>query len=193
MDSYTPVTFDRDMYLELMLYCNAADLLCLRRTSRYWKATVDSFMKRAYNICSQLSHFFQSPLLFRIMQSNTGAVISGSFAFQFFTRSNHPTHELDIYVRYELRKFAGDYLISDGYRYYPVFDPDNLPHRRQPRSYQEAIESLHNAQHVAASYCPGVLGVLKFKKLVNGQLRKVQLLVVEICPIRTILSFHSSM
>lgn len=127
------------------------------------------------------------------MQASTGAIISGSFAFQFFMRSHYPWSDLDIYVGHQQRKIVGQWLLQHGYTYSPGINLEGVPDLNQPSMYDEAIESLDRANLVDDFYCAGVLGVLDFVGRRNGLVKNVQLVVVDVCPIRTVLNFHSSM
>ena len=63
---------------------------------------------------------------------------------------------------------------------------------KQPRSFRDAISSLDLAWVPDEFYCKGVMGVLNFEAVVGGNRRKVQLIMTDLCPIRTILNFYSS-
>ena len=57
-----------------------------------------SFTRCAFNINCHLGHFFQNPLEFRTIQAETGTIISGSSALQFFDREIFEDSNLDLYL-----------------------------------------------------------------------------------------------
>ena len=180
------------LYDPLLSCCNAAELLRLSRTSQTMRHVVQDFMRRGYNLDQSLQVFFHNSVGFHIIQSYTGAVISGSFALGFFTRTSYFHADLDIYVASSRRKQVGDWLVSNGYVYIPATQSRGELVLTQPEVYEEAIVSLDMGWMAEHFHCEGVLGVLNFFQTIGGVEKKVQVIVTDICPIRTILNFHSS-
>ncbi|PPQ73352.1 hypothetical protein CVT24_012190 [Panaeolus cyanescens] len=93
-------------------------LLTFAKVSRETRILVHTFIRQMYDIELQLQEFF-TPLeasMFRLLQRNSGLLISGSFALRFFSGQNFgPESDMDIYVedRYEPRVL--DWLCSIGY------------------------------------------------------------------------------
>ena len=176
----------------LMSGCSAAEILRLMRTSKAFEVMARDFLRRAYNVHKPLRRFFQDPIAFRLMQYETGTVVSGSFALQFFVRSYYPTADLDLYVTHSGAEKVGSWLQGNGYTYVPAIKKRRGKVLKQPRSFKDAISSLDLAWVPDEFYCKGVMGVLNFEGVVGGNRRKVQLIMTDLCPIRTILNFYSS-
>lgn len=149
-------------------------------------------MARAYDIRKGLLHFFADPAGFRLMQSRTGAIVSGSFALQFFTREYYPLADFDIYVELAKGVQVGRWLMENGYSYVPSKRDHYGSTLQQPDDFELSIKSLDYGWIGDYFKCKGVKGVLNFFRDVDGTTKKVQLIVTELCAIRTILSFHSS-
>ena len=99
---------------------NAAEILRLMRTSKAFEVMARDFLRRAYNVNKPLRRFFQDPIAFRVMQYETGTVVSGSFALQFFVRSYYLTADLDLYVTHSGAEKVGSWLQENGYTYVPA-------------------------------------------------------------------------
>ena len=180
------------VYDSVLCECNGRDLLRLMRTCKAFERMVRDFMRREYDLNKRLLSFFLDPLAFRTMQWSTGAIISGSFALQFFTRSHYPTADLDIYVCRPGGVRAGNWLQDNGYDYVPACVEEDGVVCKQPDSFEHAIRSMDFAWAPDRFYCEGVDGVFNFERVVCGCVRKVQIIVTGLCPIKTILNFHSS-
>lgn len=92
------------------------DILAFRLTCRLARRAADVYTNRAYDIDRSLLHFFEDPAGFRQMQADTGTVISGSFAIQFFERVFYPEADLDLYTHPGFALSAGVWLYKEGYR-----------------------------------------------------------------------------
>ncbi|KAI0084093.1 hypothetical protein BDY19DRAFT_898994, partial [Irpex rosettiformis] len=68
-----------------------------------------------YSINRQLLRFFDDPSAFRILQAQTGVIISGSFALQFFTQTIVSEDDLDIYAVTTARSEIGAWLLANSY------------------------------------------------------------------------------
>ncbi|KAI0075740.1 hypothetical protein K474DRAFT_1560967, partial [Panus rudis PR-1116 ss-1] len=164
-------------------------LLCFRATCRRAHSAVDQYIQRNWNICRFLSRYFADPLGFRQLQAETGTLISGSSALQFFDRTFYPDSDLDLYVPMVYRIEVGNYLMHCGYVY--------TPSARQNADFHEAVWESRIV-NVSMNYCaPGVAGVFNFIKSVtnvaSGQRwLKVQIIVSPLCPLESVLRFHST-
>lgn len=192
MSSIKILCRDHVVYDLILRNLNAYDLFRLMRTCKALENMVRDFLHREYNFHKYLRKFFMNYIGFRFMQSDTGAIISGSFALQFFTRFHYPTAALDIYVAHSGGLLAGIWLQENGYTYVPgvrrVFGQDFA----QPMLFSDAIHSMTNAWTPDDSYRTGVIDIFKFEGTIDGIHREVNLVITNICPIRTILAFHSS-
>lgn len=199
MVAFSKIVEVGEPFLQILRHLHAAAIYRLMRVSKTFRAAVEAARPNLFNIYGQLAHYFADPNDFRHMQSRTGAIISGSFALQFFRRLQWTGSDLDLYVEKAARHEVGQWLLNNGYTYAPrpamVHD---ITHEElapaQHTDYLTAIEHLADAPVNGEGYLHGVAGVLDFMRYVEGDLegRKVQLVVVEECPMATIMNFHSS-
>ena len=63
-----------------------------------------SIERRVFNIDACLRPFLTRPREFRRMMLDTGAVVSGSFAVQFFLRTRYEDGDLDVYVGPDMKE-----------------------------------------------------------------------------------------
>lgn len=130
-----------------------------------------------------LSRFFNDPRAFRIMQSRTSTLISGSVALQYFDRAFYPSSDLDLYVHSRHRREVGSWLMGMGYAF--------SPGRGQDANFD--ITVARNPQSKGLQYAmPGVAGILTFHKEGNHGRLKVQIIVARRTPMEVVLGFHSS-
>lgn len=80
----------------LMQYLDTRDILKLYRTS--WAIRLD-IKANEWNVNHRLARFFKDPTAFRSHLGRANALISGSFALQFFERVTWPESDLDIMIR----------------------------------------------------------------------------------------------
>jgi hypothetical protein len=167
----------------------------LLATCRSINAEVSAYMRRAFSINRILEPYFQSPDAFRILQSQTDTLISGSAALQFFDRSFYPESDLDLYVDLSYAKAVVTFLKQDGYSF--------RPSAHQYASPEDVLTLIANEEHFEyyggsqtsedpsqTSEDPSnVSGVLTFSK---GE-REVQVVTSRSrSPLSLILEFHSS-
>lgn len=186
------VTADHPLYDPILSCCNAAELLRLARTCKAFRNTVLDFIPRAFNINRNLLQFFADPIGFRIMLSDTGAIVSGSFALQFFIRAYYPLSDLDIYVEAKKSEHVGQWLLRNGYTYVPAKRDYHETTLQQDNNFKLAIKFLRHGWIGDDFSSSGVKGVFNFFGEVRGVTRKVQLIVTESCAIEAILKFPSS-
>ncbi|KAE8452790.1 hypothetical protein EG329_013062 [Mollisiaceae sp. DMI_Dod_QoI] len=115
----------RDLFLNYTIFeiicthLNPRDLFALRATTKQLSKSFYTLFKTQWNINRSLSRFSRDPVRFRSMMAQCDALISGSFALQFFARTVWMDADLDIYVQsYPTKNAAvfGDYLIAgEGY------------------------------------------------------------------------------
>ena len=186
------VTADHPLYDPILSCCNAAELLRLARTCKAFRNTILDFIPRAFDINRNLLQFFADPVGFRTMQSDTGAVVSGSFALQFFIRAYYPLADLDIYVEAKKSEHVGRWLLRNGYTYVAVKKDCCGTTYQQDKNFKLAVRFLEHGWIGDEFNCGEVKGVLNFFGEVGGVTRKVQLIVTEGCAIEAILKFSSS-
>jgi hypothetical protein len=93
------------------------DILYLRLTTKQLSPFFETLFRTQWNINRQLLRFIKDPISFRSQLAEHDALISGSFALQFFERRIWRDSDLDVYVE-ELKSpdALGDYLIeNEGY------------------------------------------------------------------------------
>ncbi|KAF7335577.1 DUF607-domain-containing protein [Mycena venus] len=116
---------------------------------------------------------------FRLMQSLTDTLISGSTALQYFNRVTYRDSDLDIYVYRLTARMAVDFIVTNGY----TFDP----RKSQKKNVVEQL-SVSISDRPPSYLGRGIADVLDFHK---GN-KKIQVIVAESTPMETILSFHST-
>lgn len=101
-----------------------------------------------FGVDNRLRFFFDDPAAFRVLQSETGCLIAGSFALQVFARVQFPTADLDLYVPLQAGARLTDWMIVHGYRFTPrpsYFHRDTgvLLYAGQPGHHLAALEVPH--------------------------------------------------
>ena len=167
----------------ILNYLDPADLVRIAKTSKNLWEAFHRFSRRAYNIDKSLLPFVSNPDSFRQMQSDTGAIISGSFALQFLTREVWPDTGLDVFVCREHREIVGRWLLGNGFSYKPATKMIGNVVVTQQHRYEDAME------------CPGfrkmaftgVADVLNFVRTTGNMEKTVALHITWISPIQTVL------
>lgn len=169
-------------------HCPPSALLRLMRTSSIVHDEVTRYMQSAFNINRILSRFFEDTTSFRSLQAQTGTLISGSTALQFFDRSSYPGSDLDIYVHMAWRETVGCWLHRNGYEF--------VPNDQQSPDFHKAINDTRFLENEGIYFMRGVAGVFNFVKKVSdeedSEELKVQMIVAAGSPMEVILYFHSS-
>lgn len=190
MVSFSKLAFPGPICTEILRHLSPAEICRFQKVSQGCRVSAISALTQVFNIHSRLLYFFKDPNSFRLMQSETGAIISGSFALQFFQRSFYPEADLDLYVVDSAKHIAGDWLLSNDYIFSP--SPTTPNSTLQPATYQEALDNMDRNIFEASSYVRGVMGVLDFLRETQNGTRKVQLVIVDVCPMVAVMNFHSS-
>ena len=167
---------------------NAAQLARVARTSKGFHEIVDSFARRAYNLDSFLLLFLPDPRSFRKIQFSTGAIISGSSVFRFFTRLQLSEVAMDVFVGSRFKGQVGDWLLSNGFEYRPATIEYLAYTITQLSSYDEAIAcpGFRSVRSI------GVMDSLDFFRVVDGVEMEVVLHVTRSFPVMTVLKFPFS-
>lgn len=102
----------------LCSHLNILGILTLSRISRTLKRNVSSLLKPTWDINRKLSRFVDDPIAFRAQMCQDEAIISGSFALQFFDGIIWQESDLDVYVGPSGGAVSfGNYLhTEEGYR-----------------------------------------------------------------------------
>lgn len=157
-------------------------------------------MQHAFSVDKLLSPYFTSTevIRFRKLQCDTGALISGSTALQFFDRVTYSESDLDVYVEHRFSRTLAEWLLEIGYTYAPLPESDNV------RSLEEAFKRNPPGRPHAPDIFSGDIFfdsagkdyfkapfVFNFEK--QNPYRKIQLITSLQSPLQRILSYHSSM
>lgn len=82
----------------------------LTRTCRSLSSLYQRLVRTQWSLDSRLKHFVQQPLKFREAMAQTDALLSGSFALQYFERVVWPASDLDVFVETDRSEPLIDYL-----------------------------------------------------------------------------------
>ena len=88
--------FDRHMCDHLSI----AEIVALTRTCKKYADLYQYLLPAQWNVDRKLRCFVRDPYGFRSQMAKTDALISGSFAFQFFERTSWKPSDLDIFVEH---------------------------------------------------------------------------------------------
>lgn len=108
-----------EVYVPILSYLSPLDDICFGRIDRKKKAIVESYFWSEF-IQLMVSYFSKQELLeLRLIQAETGTLISGSTALQFLERKTYPNSDLDIYSPARYSKDVGEFLLRIGYHFCP--------------------------------------------------------------------------
>ena len=88
------------IYNSLCNYLSIADIITLTRTCKQFSSLYQNLIPTKWDSDKKLRRFLAQPRAFRSQMGKHGALISGSFAVQFFERVTWPDADLDVFVRY---------------------------------------------------------------------------------------------
>ena len=186
------------LFIELAIYLPAPDICRITRTSRAVFKVVQDNIKQIFNLYRCLNKFFDNPNDFRQLQAETGLVISGSFALQFFTRRVYDNVDLDLFAVTHAKQKIASWLLANGYRYHPreaTYDSETKEQLAppQPKKLDILLTKIGKNHYAEEKYIPGAIAVIDFVRgEEDGAQDKIQLIIVDTCPMKSILSFHSS-
>ncbi|KAJ7186929.1 hypothetical protein C8R46DRAFT_1024899 [Mycena filopes] len=158
----------------------------LHNIVRYYKSIVwdpDSFFK---------PWFIDSPITFRKVLDNCGAVVSGSQITQFFDRTRYNGSDMDIFLRIGGLQTMAQWLLTQGYSYKPELGPDEYTafHLNLLRLSSRMVAERNSMDEA-------IKGVFNYCRYITSAtvvyVQKVQLVVVDTNPVdHIIFDFHSS-
>ncbi|PPQ65617.1 hypothetical protein CVT26_000559 [Gymnopilus dilepis] len=166
-------------------------LLRFSRSSTCLRSIYFCYKETAWDPVKSYQRWFNHPAAFRRLLRRTNAVISGSFALQFFDRSYYPDSDMDIYLRCAGAMDVCRWLTTEGYRYVK----SDKSYKHVPLQHQGHIQK---AVKNNSTLNRPLLGVYNFKKTLassTGYIEQllIQVIVVDIDPIEHILfGFHST-
>ncbi|PPQ81904.1 LOW QUALITY PROTEIN: hypothetical protein CVT26_003944 [Gymnopilus dilepis] len=170
--------------------CDILSLIALSKTSRILGGFFAAYRQRVWDPDMHYKRWFYDVDYFKSLLRGCGAVVSGSFALQFFGRFFYPSSDMDIFLRVAGAEDMCSWLLDEGYTYagdasqYNELGHNSLLHF--PRAVMNK-SSFHDP-------LLAVYAFHKVKKQANGvedELR-VQVIVVDTDPIQHVLfDFHS--
>ncbi|KAF8662093.1 hypothetical protein AX16_001203 [Volvariella volvacea WC 439] len=195
-----------------MPLCIFTDMLCdhldplqlilLGQTCKALNTRTQRYTSHAFRISRLLSPYFTPAQIldFQYLQAETGTLISGSTALQFFDRSTYPESDLDLYTEHRYALPLLTWLARIGYRF--------VPRPGQAETYLSAYKARiadgglgERWRHATlfeseprGYFGRGVAGVFNFEKQAGdgGSTRKVQLITALHSPMEIVLHFHST-
>ena len=124
-----------DVYDRINSMIPLCSSVMLSRTCHAANNARASFTRCVFNINCHLGHFFQNPLEFHTIQAESGTIISGSSALQFFNREIFEDSDLDLYLHLGHLERIGAWLMkSKGYIY--ITEDLNVPVTEQQTSHR---------------------------------------------------------
>ena len=84
----------------LLFYSSTRAIIALSRTCKQLSRTYQDLLQTQWKIDPKLSRFVADPQRLRLQLRHSNAVISGSFALQYFDRVTYHDSDLDIFVEY---------------------------------------------------------------------------------------------
>ncbi|KAI0765137.1 hypothetical protein C8Q74DRAFT_1286445 [Fomes fomentarius] len=187
------------IYDNILSRLELSSLIHLSAINRVIRHATQDFNWRAYNIDKRLKRFFKDPCAFRSLQARTAAIISGSFAVQFFDRSFYPDSDVDIFVHPNRDMLdIGLFVSSQGYTYQPM--------KWQQARFQDEVDCIlsnmgaepRDGGELEQMYgMPSLRAVFTFERAIirdNAALdiQKIQIVVSRTSPVASVLDFHST-
>ncbi|KAF9034346.1 hypothetical protein BJ165DRAFT_676617 [Panaeolus papilionaceus] len=167
------------------------------------RQSVQSYTRRTFVLARLLKPFFTSEqyAAFRLLQEETGTLISGSVALHFFDRTPLSVYtDLDLYVDLRFCAQLGDWLMTIGYQYQSRDPTDSATFHEVLQQIEDEWDDVEDAGPVSwfdnASPWPEtpyqdpveIAEVFDFYK--KG--RKIQIIACYNSPLRVIMNFHST-
>lgn len=174
---------------DLLFSClSEADLASFSRTCLQVYLSVQSYRARAFQLWRSLSRFMPQCDVdgFREMLHETGALVSGSVALQFFSRECIPDCDLDLYTEREYAPRVFSYVCDLGYRFRPR--ASQMPDAK--RSLCRVLDVLEG-RDLDAFRQRSVLDVFDFER-VGHESVVIQVVVAADCSVDAMLGSHSS-
>ncbi|PPQ80640.1 hypothetical protein CVT26_007112 [Gymnopilus dilepis] len=173
----------------LLQHVDILSLVSLSRTSKQLHSLYSWFAEMAWDPSWRYRQWFVHILAFRRLLRRCNAVVSGSFALQFFQRRRYIGSDMDIYLRCAGVKEFCLWMKHEGYR--NVDGDASYVRTNFPEDTLKAV-APRNSKHGP------LLGVHTFQRMVGSarghiEVQRVQLIVVDTDPIEHILfNFHST-
>jgi hypothetical protein len=118
------------MHARITAYLDPPDIFNLSQTSKAHSNIYNDTKKTHWSVGARLNYFFTNVQAFRNVQAQSGALIGGRFALDFFKRrpiSAHSTSQMDLCVEVGANTdMITEYLMAEGYKVRP--DDDDAEH-----------------------------------------------------------------
>ncbi|PPQ74738.1 hypothetical protein CVT26_005070 [Gymnopilus dilepis] len=177
--------------LELFDVVDVVTLIALSKTSKALRRLFICYAQARWDPAKRYRSWFSDVLEFRRVLKRSGAVVSGSFALQYFDRTFYAESDMDLFVRIGGVGPLCDFVRSQGYGSVGYnLDYDECA--------AEGGAHIIKAALNITSYEDPLLGVYTFKKFVawpSGRvdMLQIQVVVVDTEPVEHILfDFHST-
>ncbi|KAJ7187140.1 hypothetical protein C8R46DRAFT_1058996 [Mycena filopes] len=166
----------------------AQELLAFRQTCRRIYALIN---ESCFSLLRLLSPFFGNATevgRFRLMQLQSGTLVSGSVALRFFNRLKWPGSDLDLYTHRPTAQLVVRFLLSNGYTYTPRVSES--PAGILKFQHQDVLTQLAAsvAERPPSYQGRGIADVQDFQK---GDM-KIQIIIATSTPMEVIINFHST-
>ncbi|KAH9918734.1 uncharacterized protein BXZ73DRAFT_92162 [Epithele typhae] len=202
MSSFLPILSNSLLFGLILSHLTPSTLCQLLRVDRGVHTAVKSWYYAAFSINCRLARFFHDPTAFRSLQARTAAVISGSFALQFFARTYYPEADLDLFVHPNRDILTiGSFLQEELYVYEPLSWqlPDfKAEVERLCRRVDCELASIDDDNEFEQLYSMlSLRAVYTFRRAAkrgceDSDERKVQIVVSRSSPLASVLDFHST-
>ena len=108
-------------------FLSITDIINVTRTCKFLSNLYRSLLPHKWDVDRALKPFVDDPKGFRSQLGRCDALVSGSFALQFFMRTLWPDSDLDIFVKHGSRSTDMERFVLDfeGYTLSNVVDGDN--------------------------------------------------------------------
>ncbi|KAF4630958.1 hypothetical protein G7Y89_g7175 [Cudoniella acicularis] len=150
--SWEHIFKNRVIFDNICRHMDPQGILSLRQTTKQLSGLFDSLFKTQWNVNRSLKRFVDNPVGLRSMLARHNALISGSFALQFFERVVWDDSDLDIYVHDDDASInaMGQYLIqAENYKFDSTFDwrsPDYQQHLKEVREVKTYLRETEDSK-----------------------------------------------
>ena len=102
----------------ICFYLSIGTIVALSRTCKRLSHAYRDLLRTQWNIDMKLSKFVADSTRFRLQLRESEAIISGSFAVQFFDRTTYQDSDLDIFIKHgdQVGALADHLTAVEGYR-----------------------------------------------------------------------------
>ncbi|THU97391.1 hypothetical protein K435DRAFT_889001, partial [Dendrothele bispora CBS 962.96] len=146
-------------------------------------ADVSAFNRYTFRIRRLLLRYFDTILdvaQFRFLQHQTGMLISGSAALQFFDDTVYPESDLDLYVNVGKAQPVMEFLVERGFTFQPG--------KKQSGNWEQALNDEAQDEWDGYPVTKDIVGVFNFVN--RGKI--VQIITSRQSPMGVVLKFHST-